>query len=456
MSSDFAICTIVSKNYLPFARVVAESFFQHNRGEAFVLLVDSADGYFDPSKERFTLIEIETLRDAVPDFDRFCFQYTILELNTAIKPYLIEYLFNKYNLRKLIYFDPDILITNSLDRVLQLLDTHSIILTPHLTAPITDTYKPGEIDILLSGSYNLGFIALSNSPSTFSMISWWQKRLYSNCIHAVEKGLFVDQKWMDLVPGMYEDVLILREPGYNVAYWNFHCRAVEIRGKQISVNGEPAYFFHFSGFDPENMEPVSKHQNRYKMSSMLKDIQSVFREYRDRLLANGYKECKSWSYAFGCFSTGEKIPELARRLYLSMGDEVKKFGNPFSTGEGSYFEWLNARMDSAEPPITRLMYEIYNVRNDVQKVYPDIFGSHREGFVAWALTSGKKEYGLSDSFFRDVIVTTAENAELSRKVLYLSTANTVKEILKKVLKRLFWRSPRIIEKLKTWNKKLNV
>ena len=54
----------------------------------------------------------------------------------------------------------------------------------------------------------------------------------------VEEGLFVDQKWIDLVPGFYPDVGIIHHPGYNVAYWNLHCRRVEI-GDQIRVNGEP-------------------------------------------------------------------------------------------------------------------------------------------------------------------------------------------------------------------------
>lgn len=453
--SDFAIFTIISKNYLPFARVLVESFYEHNNGDAFVLLVDSVDGYFKVEDEKFNLIEIEELRSVIPDFDRFCFQYTILELNTAVKPYFIEYLFGKYHLKKLIYFDPDILITNKLNEIVQLLDKNSIVLTPHLTEPLKDYYKPSEIDILMSGTYNLGFIAISNGATTSSMLSWWQDRLYSNCIHAVQKGLFVDQKWMDLVPGMYEGVFILREPGYNVAYWNFHSRDIKIKRDTISINGKPSYFFHFSGFDPDNMEPVSKHQNRYRMG-MLKNVQILFERYRDRLFAAGYKECKNWPYVYGYFDNGEKIPDLARRLYLSMGENTNRFGNPFSTIGNSYFAWLNERMDKASPPITRILYEIYNTRQDVQKVFPDIFGINREGFLSWVLTSGKKEYQLSNIFFKDIVLGVPEHRALSKRVLLLKGINKIKEILKIILKKLFWRSPKTIEKLKALNKKLNI
>ncbi|HET6513709.1 MAG TPA: glycosyltransferase family 4 protein [Thermodesulfovibrionales bacterium] len=453
--ADFGICTIVSKNYLPFARVLVDSFYEHNEGEAFVLLVDSVDGYFKPNDEKFRLIEIEELRDEIPDFERFCFQYTILELNTAVKPYLLGHLLKKYGLKKLIYFDPDILITNSVRPIVDLLDAHSFVLTPHLTAPINDTHKPSEVDILLSGSYNLGFFALSRDETTSSMLSWWQKRLYSNCIHAVEKGIFVDQKWIDLVPGMYHGVFILREPGYNVAYWNYHCRDVKVDGGRITVNGQPSYFFHFSGLDPENMEPVSKHQDRYRIGMLKEDLQAVFRIYRDRIMTRGFKDCRNWPYLFGSFQNGERIPDLARRLYLSMGEAVKRFGNPFATGEKSYFAWLNEKIDGNSPAITRLMREMYYIRHDVQRVYPDISGADREGFVAWALTSGKREYQLGEKFFQDVVPAVTDNTELSRQVLFLSSANKGKEFLKKTAYTLFGKNPKIITNLKKINKKLN-
>jgi glycosyltransferase involved in cell wall biosynthesis len=451
---DFAICTIVSKNYLPFARVLAESFYEYNQGDVFVLLVDSVDGYFEPEKENFRLIEMKELKDMVPNFEKFCFQYTILELNTAIKPYFLEYLFKKYNLTKLVYFDPDILITNNLSEIARLLDEYPIILTPHLTAPYKDDYKPGEIDILMSGVYNLGFLALSNNSTIASLLSWWQDRLYNNCIHAVEKGLFVDQKWMDLVPGMHEGVFILKEPGYNVAYWNFHCRNVRVKKDKIYVNGKPSYFFHFSGLDPENMETVSKHQNRYTIS-MLKNIRPIFEMYRDRLFKNGYRECKNWPYFYGSFSNGAIIPDFIRRLYLSMGVNAKRFINPFIVGKNSYFAWLNERIDEANPTITRLMYEIYTVRQDVQEVFPDILGRDREAFVAWAVTGGKRDHNLDIRFFEDVLPTGSQTT-LSKRIFFLKTINEIKKPLKKILNKLFWRSPKIMNRLKAFNTRLNV
>jgi len=397
MSVELVICTIISKNYLPYARVLADSFREHNRGDVYVLLVDKVDGCFDPAKENFKLIELDALRPLIPDFDKFCFQYTILELNTAAKPYFLEYLFDKYGMKKLVYFDPDILITGNLRELSSLLDTHSMVLTPHLTAPIEDSSKPSEIDIIKAGTYNLGFIALSNKKNSRDHLKWWQKRLHSHCIVAIADGYFVDQKWMDLVPGFYDDVFILREPGYNTAYWNYHCREVTTESGKILVNGKPSYFFHFSGFDPENLEPISKHQNRFTLKD-IPAIRPLFELYRDKVLAAGWSTTKGWPYFYDRFDNGVKIPSLARRLILEMGENAAKFGNPFNAGENSFYDWLNAPIDDNQPVLTRYLYELCVRTGHLKAHFPDPRQADRKRYLVWVLMDGKNDFKIDDAF----------------------------------------------------------
>jgi Glycosyl transferases group 1 len=395
-SIDTAACTIISKNYLALARTLADSFHKfHPNVPFFVLLVDQVDGYFEPQQEKFYLVGTDELD--IPDKDSFCFKYSILELNTAIKPYFLCYLFDKFSIKKLIYFDPDILLIEAVSNLFELLDSHSIILIPHITAPLEDNFRPSELDLLQAGTYNLGFIALAAAPTTRRLLTWWQNRVYEQCLMAPDRGMHVDQKWMDLVPGLFSEVFIMREPGYNVAYWNLHSRTVDCVDGRITVNGEPCYFFHFSGFDPLNISMVSKHQNRFTFNDLGQAAQ-LFKQYRDLLLANGHERVQKWPYAFGFFNNGAKIPDIARRMYHALGAERKKFGNPFSTTcAQSFFSWLNepvARGSGAT--VTRLWYEIYCKRPDIQRAFPDVFAQHWEGFLQWILTKGKTEYQLDD------------------------------------------------------------
>ena len=152
MTTPLNACTIVSKNYICYARVLCDSFLEHHPdGRFFVLLVDRNDGTIDADAERFTLFEAEDIPN-IPRRDAFLFKYTLLECNTAIKPFFLEHLIQGYDLPNLVYFDPDILITGSLDRLAGLVEQYSVVLTPHLTDPIEDEAYPNEQAILQSGS----------------------------------------------------------------------------------------------------------------------------------------------------------------------------------------------------------------------------------------------------------------------------------------------------------------
>ncbi len=435
MTGPLAACTIISKNYVAFARVLARSFFEHHpQGRFFVLLVDRNEGYIDPEAEDFELLEIEQL-DNVPELRSFIFKYTLLECNTAIKPFLLEHLFERHDLERLIYFDPDILITGSLDPLAELLERHSIVLTPHLDAPIEDGAWPGELAILQSGAYNLGFIALRRGDVTRRLLPWWQDRLYDQCLVRIEKGLFVDQKWIDLVPGMFSgsagEVYVLTNPGYNVAYWNLHGRTVTLDGDAPEVNGEPLIFFHFSGVEPESLEQVSKHQDRFTLGGV-GEAAELFRRYSELLIDAGYHEAKPWPYAYGRFDNGVPIPDMARSLYHAQSPARRaRFGDPFTTGgEESFFHWLNGPQAGSgrAPYLSRLLYHLYQTRPDLRRSYPRVLRQDFPAFCSWLADYGRHEFKLDDAFLQNL-------HRESRATLF--TAAGLKRRLVNRLKRIY-------------------
>ena len=46
-----------------------------------------------------------------------------------------------------------------------------------------------------------------------------------------------DQRWLDLVPALFDDVHIVRDPGCNVAYWNLPERYVTLTPNGIPTHG---------------------------------------------------------------------------------------------------------------------------------------------------------------------------------------------------------------------------
>jgi len=324
---NFAACTIIAKNYLPMARALAESWHAvHPDSPFFVLLLDSPQGFFNPESEDFHTVLASDLD--IPNLNGFLFKYTVLEASTAVKPYFLDYLFQRHSISKLLYLDPDILIFRPLDYLADKLETANVLLTPHLLSPLpNDGRGLTEHDILQAGSYNLGFFGVRNSLESKRLLSWWSEKLYHHCIVSFQDNLFVDQRWMDMVPGLFDGVEIIRHPGFNVAYWNLHERTISVK-EQVTVNELPLYFFHFSGFDPNKPWIVSKYQNRFEMAT-IGDARKLYSDYRELLVKKGWVETSAWTYAHDFFSNGVKIPPSARKFYWSLGPDVAHLGDPF-------------------------------------------------------------------------------------------------------------------------------
>lgn len=338
-------CTIVSKNYLARARALVGSLKKFHPDATYdVLIVDRIDGFFDPKKENFGVTQIEEL--PIPEMAAFCFQYNILELNTATKPYYMEVLLKKHQPEKLVYLDPDILALGSLSPMLEKLNAHSIVLTPHTTVPYPNTREQAEVDLLRAGVFNLGFVAVKNDSESIRMLQWWQTRLYMGCRSEMHLGYHVDQKWMDLAPCLFKGVCILREPGYNIATWNFHAHTFTVQNGKYFVDGEPLRFFHFSAFNPLNPGVVSKNQNHYTLETV-GNLKDLFLSYSKITKEFGFEETVKWPYAFGIFDNGETIPGALRSLYLKMGKDRARFGNPFRTKQNpSLYTWWKSGVET--------------------------------------------------------------------------------------------------------------
>jgi glycosyltransferase involved in cell wall biosynthesis len=363
----------------------------------FVLLIDQLDDCFEPTGEPFTVVLISEL--AIPSFVQMAFRYTVLELSTAVKPLFMEYLFERADLDRLIYLDPDIYCYHPLTPLLDDLQRHMIALTPHLLEPIDDQYHPNELDILRAGVYNLGCIGLARSSDLHAFLRWWQRRLERDCVVDLSRGLFVDQGWIDLAPSLFDGVAIIRDPGCNVAYWNLAQRHVTASAGSWLVNGRPLRFYHFSGLDVDDIQQISIHQNRYTLAQ-LPELRPLIQGYYSRLQAHGHATARRWPYGFSQFDNGVSIPDLARQLWRNNAGE-QRWPAPFETaGPDSFFQWLNQEADQFaddEMLLSNLAMEIYRQRGDLQRAFPDLLGAHRRPFIEWFVQNAAQQHQLDQA-----------------------------------------------------------
>jgi hypothetical protein len=336
MGSNRAGCTIIAKNYFAAAKTLAHSFLAQHPGDKFyVLIVDEFEGYLDPAVEKFEVVPLAALD--IPDRLSFCFKYSITELCTAVKGYFLEYLITEKGLDKVLYIDPDILVTSSLEGIFESLDGRDIALTPHIDVDYPDDgLLPNDIVILMHGVFNLGFIGINASENARAFLRWWQTKLYDKCVMDVTRAYFVDQKFIDLVPGLFDSYHVERNPGYNVAYWNLHSRYISRENGSWRCNGGLLYFFHFSGYDPNQAELIVTEKYfpsalaRFRLSNR-PDLQPLFAEYRSLLFENGHEQMQKWPYTFARFKSGEPVPNQLRIQYRNSPGDWEKYGNPFES-----------------------------------------------------------------------------------------------------------------------------
>lgn len=409
MQKKIAVFTIVSRNYGAFAQTLMQSLKEvHPEWDRHVLLVDRCEDANVFGGELFSTTLIEEL--PLPDFHSFLFRYDIMEMNTAAKPWMFAKL-RSQDYERVVYIDPDILVMNRLVDVENLLDEGAAaVVTPHLTAPITDDFAPSELEIMRAGAYNLGFLALSNLPASDAFIAWWQKKLEFDAISDPSRGLFTDQKWVDLAPGMFGGFAILRDVGYNVAYWNLMHRPISQRNDVWYAENRPLRFFHFSGFNPLNPKPFSKHQNRFSINT-IGEAKKLALLYAEKLIQNGHVQSQAHPYAFGVFEGGIKIPVQIRRLFRE-NTELRAISgsNPFTESE----KFIGSQI-SGLPTILRAVLAHHE---HLQKAFPDPLGKNKEALFRWFVSNGATELGIPDEFsqpVRDALVFLESQSGIAQK-----------------------------------------
>jgi glycosyltransferase involved in cell wall biosynthesis len=386
--------TICARNYLPFAKILAESFLQfHPESKFYLLLVDGEAktdlGQLDSAVQVIFPSDLDIDRE---EFKRMAIYYDVMELSTALKPLGLKYLLDNGS-EIAVYLDPDIRVFSELIEIPKHLVSASIALTPHTLHEIPrDGLRPSDFDIMASGTFNLGFIAIRNCTESYEFLRWWNERLIFDCISDIENNLFTDQRWIDFVPS-YFSFSIIKDYGYNVAYWNLHERKMSRLDSGITLNEQPLRFFHFSGYKPDMPWVLSKHvadRPRVVMSDqpIVKELADQYGKLATENSANvdGIVE-----YGFSSFNENIKITPGFRRRYrkeviaaLQNGDKYPPLlGDPDSV----VLDWLNRQV----PESGRLnvsLFDVWKDRPDLKRAFPFATTTQAPDLAKWALKYG--------------------------------------------------------------------
>lgn len=261
-------CTISTKSHLFKSKVLSDSLKKYGY-QTINLLVDS------DSVDEKTIFESKsylTLKD-LPQTDTKLilskYRAHSDKLRWALKPVLMKYLLET-KFEKVIYVDNDIYFFSKPNLLFDQLDLSNILLTPHFYSSNPKKEQNWFEANYRVGLFNAGFVGVNRKA--IDMLNWWRECCEFNIKKSFWRGLFDDQKYLDLVPIVFDNVYIIKDTGYNLAGWNYKNRLLKLGETDFSS----ITFVHFAEL---TLKEFSKIENPFH---------PLFNDYLTVMKTKGY------------------------------------------------------------------------------------------------------------------------------------------------------------------------
>lgn len=330
------IFTSICANYIHKARTLAESVKAQMPDAVFIVCLTERAVPENGHAENFD--DVVLAKDMWKgNFNRYIYKHSIVEASTAVKGQFFLYLLERYQKEcQFIYLDPDCYVYSDFVELKELLERRPIVVCPHLL-------QPGNIDMELSstahGVYNLGFLAVNRSDEAKRFLEWWAQRLYLFCYDDIQRGIFTDQKWIDLAPCFF-DVEIFKHRGYDFATWSLsECGMTKEDGKYF-VKGDQLRFIHFSGYGDviekcmRDWLPEGEHPFR-----------ELYRDYARKHEANNADKVSETGWSYAAYDSGEKIEDALRMRYRENYEVMFGVDDPFALSNEQIREMLGRKRE---------------------------------------------------------------------------------------------------------------
>ena len=389
---SFAAATIATSDYLPWVRVLADSFAAHHPGVRFVaLLLDEPDPSQLRDDDAFELLTPAQI--GIPDTEYGWMRaiYNGFELSCATKPWLLRFLLSEVDAA--LYLDGDILVCDSLHPIARRAADAELVICPHTLEPLPDDgLVPDEDTLLRLGQFNAGFLAVGSRSLGF--LDWWTARLRRQCADAGEDTplRFVDQRWLDLTVNYFE-VDVLRARGANVAYWNVRTREVQRTPDGYRVDGEPLLFMHFSGFEPDNPRVLSKHAGRPAPAEGCEGgpataLETLCEEYAARLCAAGFHGTRAPAPAHA-LPGGIVLNPAGRAALRAALIEAERSGSvtlPDPGDADAVLTWLRAPVTAGAT--SWYLWGLRATHERTRSEFAEVPGADEFPYLMWSLNEG--------------------------------------------------------------------
>ena len=141
-----------------------------------------------------------------------------------------------------IWVDSDMYAFSNPDTAFECYPEAEVILTPHrFSTPEFLAFEPTV------GRLNAGYAAFRNSAGGRRALLWWRDRCFEACSGAPADGQYGDQKYLEKMASLFDNVVEADLAGLNCAPWNVLGTPIERGRDGIQVSNSPLLLYHFQG-----------------------------------------------------------------------------------------------------------------------------------------------------------------------------------------------------------------
>ncbi|WP_400246617.1 hypothetical protein AB3U99_07125 [Niallia sp. JL1B1071] len=200
----------------------------------------------------------------------------------TLKSFLIEYILKNNDIEQVLYCDGDMYFFSNPESIFNEWGSASIYLTPQRDLEWVEQKY---------GKYQAGIVGFRKDETGLAAVQWWKDRCLEWCSVVESNGRFGDQKYLDQLPIMYDNVRISTDLGVNAAPWNIVYNndfKISLQGEKVFINNYPLVAYHFSCitiYDSDKYDLWSMHQLNIP-KEIMNDIYVPYLDHLEALITS--------------------------------------------------------------------------------------------------------------------------------------------------------------------------
>jgi hypothetical protein len=227
-------CTIVTSSHLFKALALKENVASFG-GELIILVVDH-----EVKNESKFILSLDKIPEKLVEVVKKKYLRNSDEFRWAMKPIFLLFLIEKFD--EVYYCDVDLFFVSNPITEIKIPFNKGVLITPHFY-PFFPDDKPSLFEANFRiGLFNAGFIGVNKQAKP--NLLWWKACCEYQMKRSYFRGLFDDQKYLDAMPIIFDNVEVSRTRGFNLAEWNM--TDLKVNKEMVLSNGDKLTFLHMT------------------------------------------------------------------------------------------------------------------------------------------------------------------------------------------------------------------